>query len=290
MRVLGVLLLAVVFITLFFYVRAPSAARVYATTGALSYVTPKEREISGRISWPVRQGLLCLERGSRDFVLDAENTDWDCIDGGNALTGSIWFSPAVEVLIRSADDGVDIFFTPQNESEETTLNFRRRDGTLTPISGRAKLSLDAAQPSFVLPVISQAVWVGQATEWQSLEAHPVLQHGSISLIRESVFGDILFSSERFELALGDFVELKGREPDYIQGLLQVTPGEFFDVALTVSKGDAWLHRLSRDPIRLDAPLAAHFFRDPALVIIGTIFTVIAGLIIGLLQIRPSRVS
>lgn len=273
-------------IAVLFYMRAPSSARVHANTGALSFRVPAAPDVASRLSWSVDGAEVCELLPSDDFSLDASAPETRCVDTG-AGGGSLWFDPGLNVSLAGLASGVEVLIDRVAESDDAgCVTLRLADGSVQSLCHPVRVVYDvgAAGDAVLLPVVSHTVSVGEEVFWQTLSNRPVLFDGDVQLTRESVFGDDRFASEQFDLIVGDFVELRGDGPNYIQGLVHIADNKSMEVAVTVSAGEAVLKRMSRDPITLDAPFASHLMRDPTLIATWALLTLVGAGVLALFEV------
>jgi hypothetical protein len=275
-----------------FYVRPPAAVRTVATTGSLAFELPLDSKVNSRLAWPVGQISICGIPSADSFTLETTIENAHPCPSATNFDGTLWFEAGVTVKITSSPNAlaeVSLGFAIPDQTGKVGV-LRSVDGAEVELAAPVKLLIlrqGSSTVELVLPVVGQTVQVGQETPWQSLASGPVLQTGEVTLVHASLFGDMLFTPDKVSLLLGDWLKLKSRNADYIQGVVQLRGGSF-DAALTVSQGDAWLHRLARDPMHLDTPLAAQLFSDPTVIILSVLASFAIGVWLSIQEVRAAN--
>ena len=284
--VLFVLLLGSGVLLMSFYATPPSAIRVNAYAGILSFESPGLTRPNNAISWPMDRAAACTLSPVSGFDPEVPQETWQCRED-DPLSGTLWLPPSSRVSLLAGDEGTEIHIETVDNRPFGSASFRLANGLLRNFELPAKFILQTPHHNtIVLPVVGKSVQIGRAIEWQAMTTEPILQSGQVTLLRESFFGDMLFSSENVELLVGDWIRVESRFEDYVQGLVQIDGSREFQVALTTSEGDVLLYRMARDPLRLNAPLAAHIFRDPTLIVLWAFLSLALGGFLTLYPFRP----
>lgn len=283
------------FVLLAFYVQPAAAIRISATTSSIEIHIPADSPVHRRLSWPLDNGRLCAPGAANTFDPDGSKAEQpDCAEP-TALSGTLWFEPGTRVRVSAQSrkeleivldarsccgQPVGTFSTPWGSSRKLTA----------PTRIRVPWPVDPDQAPIVLPLAGRVFHIGQDTAWQSFVSSAILQHGTVSLVRGSLFGDMQYFSDEIALMLGDWLKVESRATDVAQGVLQISEGPFFDVSLTVSDGDTWLYRAARDPVRINVPLAAQLIRDPTLIIMWAVLAFIVSGWLRLFELRQDLQS
>ena len=288
--ILGVVLAASAIFVFSFYMRAPTSARVEAITGSMTFATPNDTSLGGKLSWPISGGWLCEGNDGDQFTPSVSRSKEVCVERDEKLGGTLWFSGGVNVQVDAYSDKTEIYINT-NRAEAETILLRELDGTEKTLALPMHFALpnDPTIEHRVLPLASENVRIGRTVSLQSLTNQPVLQNGTASLVRESFFGEILFDTDVHKLILGDVIDVRavGNE-DFVQGVIQIEQDATFSVAITAANSEIVLHRISRDPLLINAPLATSVVRDPSIVAIWALLSLVFGGMISWLQLSSMR--